>query len=223
MQDKIDIILKNFKFIHERKKIEPKQYDFELVWNLILQLGQKLMPVDVEFTLVDERNEFYRQMIYYFFNDPKFKGDLARGLFIHGRKGTGKSMAVKIFNHFSFNNMLQITKCFSSYVCDNIVTEFEQTGMKKITEYNTGNKHFDELGDEVRNAVFFGTTRNIMKYILSVRNNLFVNTGKITIITSNYAQEHIGKLYDVRIEDRWNEMFNDIVLDGESLRKKYKK
>lgn len=197
---------------------EPVAYDFDEVLAAVRHIGQKLMPNDRPFLLPPDRFEFYTQLIYYFFNDNKFQGDLGKGLLIRGGKGTGKTMAMNIFRTIGFNGGIHMAKAFRNAHCDEVVHNYEMNGPKSLQQYFSDNWYFDDLGQESKHTVSFGTPRNVMKDILTRRHRMFVERGTMTFVTTNFNYDLIKNEYDTRVEDRFNEMFNDIILDGKSLR-----
>ncbi|MBI4931839.1 MAG: hypothetical protein HY841_13840 [Bacteroidetes bacterium] len=207
---------------HQPVTIKQVRYNFNEVMEAILYLGQKFMPIssgEKKFILEEERLNLYTQLIYYFFNDDKFKGDLGKGLFIHGGKGTGKTLALKIFRALASNRLLLSGKGFRMFNCDEIVADYETSGAKCLSNYYKGNIFFDDIGDENRQALHYGTTRNVMKDIMTRRYREFTDNGSMTYITSNFNVKLIEQEYGARIEDRFKEMFNELILTGESLRK----
>lgn len=208
------------KLLNQRSRTaEPVKYDFDKISEAVKYVGQSEMAPGKIFSFSGEREEFYRQMIYYFFNDPKFKGDLNKGLFIHGGKGTGKTVALKIFSTLSFNRVITSGKGFSIFNCDEVVTDFEVGGPATLQKMYDGNKGFDDLGDEDRPAFHYQKERNVMKSILTRRYRTFTDKGHLTFLTSNFNLALIQQEYKSRVEDRFHEMFNDISLEGKSLRK----
>ena len=128
-------------------------------------------------------------------------------------------MAMQIFRNMAFNNLIKSGKGFRVVNCDDIVTNYEIKGSVTTIKYSDKNWLFDDIGDEIKQAVHFGTIRNVMKEIITKRNRAFVENGNLTFITSNYNMELIEKAYEMRVEDRFHEMFNEIILTGKSLRK----
>lgn len=220
----------NIKIITNRKKYTEKvNYDFNYIMDLIIHVGNKLMPdkydsfgKKIEFEINEANKNFYEQMVYYFFNDEKFNGNLASGLHVHGGKGTGKTMFANIFRNLSYNRIITTGKGFNMQYCDAIASEYESKGAIVLQKYYSSNYLFDDLGTENIKANHYQNIRNTMKEILSTRYRLFIDEGLLTYITSNYTQELLAseeKGYGIRVEDRFNEMFNDIKLTGASMRR----
>lgn len=77
---------------------------------------------------------------------------------------------------------------------------------------------FDELGREPNPAKYYGTELNVMQHILHIRYSLWQQGGLKTFVTTNFNAKEIGDLYGDFIRDRRREMFNILVMNGESRR-----
>lgn len=230
MRSPMKIDVNSLNLTNKRVAFYPVEYDFNEVMNAVIFIGNKLIPDKKDsngnkifFTLEGKRKEVYTQLIYYFFNDPKFNGNLSAGLFIHGGKGTGKTMMMNVFRNLSFNGLLKASgKGFNLNYCNAVVSEYESNGAAILQKYHHGNYAFEDLGTENKKANHYGNIRNCMQEILFTRNINFVDCGTLTYITSNFNQEVFADEkdgYGIRVGDRFFEMFNDIKLDGSSLRK----
>lgn len=238
----MDIDLAKIKLTSARKDITiPVKYNPAQILKLVIEIGKKLMPVKydkegklIEFTLEGPRMALAIQLVYYFFNDPAFEGNLSSGLWIHGRKGTGKTMLLRIFREMSFNGLIPTGKGYNLAYCSDIAQEYEAKGAGCLGKYHepviriennidrvyATNWAFDDLGSENLKANHFQNVRNVMQEILDARYRRYIELGSLTFITTNLNQEIIESkdFYNVRIGDRFHEMFNDIKLDGPSLR-----
>lgn len=215
--------ISGLKIFNQRNRIDsPISYDFEKAMQAVTYFGPECMPPGkhVEFSLDGNRKEAYSQMIYYFYNDPRFDGDLNKGVFISGGRGTGKTIMMKVFSMMAASKLLPKIKSFNMVTCKKIVREYEANGVISLAEYWDNNWFFDDLGDEEKKALHFGTPRNVMADILTSRYSDWVDKGQLTFLTSNYSLKNIYQDYGIRLEDRFREMFNVIILDGESLRRK---
>lgn len=215
--------ISSLRIFNQRAKLDlPIEYDFNKAMQAINYFGPECMPPGKhdKFSLSGERKEIYTQLIYYFFNDKKFNGDLNCGIFINGGKGTGKTIMMKIFKKMAENKLLPKHKSFNMAICKKIVRDYESDGVTALGDYWDGNYCFDDLGGENKKALHFGTIRNVMEEIISARYDEWVDKGQLTFLTSNYSLKIILEEYGIRAEDRFREMFNIISLDGESLRRK---
>lgn len=219
MEDKNKI--SSIKILSDRVKVNQViSYDFDKAMEAVNYFGAECMPIGRKFNLNDGRDEIYTQMIYYFYNDERFNGALHKGLFINGNLGTGKSILMKVFKKMNTAGLLPRVKGFNMVCCDDIVRNYEADGVEALRDYWEKNWCFDDLGDENRQALHFGTIRNVMKEILTTRYRAFTDKNHLTFLTSNYDLAKIKDAYGDRVEDRFLEMFNNIQLDGKSLRRK---
>lgn len=65
----------------------------------------------------------------------------------------------------------------------------------------------------------FGTERNLILDLLTVRYRKFQREGKKTYITSNLKPDTLFEKYGSRVKDRFKEMFTPVELTGQSRRK----
>lgn len=215
--------ISSLKIFNQRSRIDAKiEYSFEKAMQAIMYFGPECMPPGKhdKFNLEDGRKEIYTQMIYYFYNDKEFNGDLNCGLFISGGKGTGKTIMMKVFSMMAANNLLPKFKGFNMTTCKKLVRDYEADGVDALRDYWNHNWCFDDLGDENKKALHFGTQRNVMSEILTSRYSDWVDKSQLTFLTSNYTLKNIYDEYGSRVEDRFREQYNVLILDKESLRRK---
>lgn len=213
-------LLKDIKLLFNRPEdsLKPQSYSEKRFMALIEEVGNRLMPQGKKFNLRDGRYEYYQQLVRYFLNDSQYKGDLSKGLFIHGTKGTGKTLSIQIFRNLFYIRAITTKKSFWLSPCDKIVLEYETRGAEIFEKFDKNNWCYEDLGTEQRPAMHYGTPRNVMREILASSYRNWMDNGQLTFITSNFNMELIAKEYDIRIEDRFKEQFNNIILTGESLR-----
>lgn len=215
--------ISSLKIFNQRARLDSKiEYDFKKAMQAVMYFGPECMPPGKQdkFNLEDGREEIYTQMIYYFYNDSRFKGDLNCGLFISGGRGTGKTIMMKVFGMMAANKLLPKIKSFNMETCKKIVRQYEADGVDALRDYWSHNWCFDDLGDENKKALHFGTIRNVMSEILTSRYSEWVDRGQLTFLTSNYSLKNIYEEYGSRVEDRFREQYNILILDQESLRRK---
>lgn len=172
---------------------------------------------------VDSFNErIVKNLCFYFTEDPRFEGNLNKGLLLVGGVGIGKTTLM----HFFKRNQKFSYKVVS---CREIESDFSSTGEKSVsncsynievaTNANPYNQThigfcFDDLGTEA-NAKHFGHEKNVMAEIILNRydNKLDFHC---THITTNLTAEEIKTQYGTRVSDRLKEMFNLIVFNKEA-------
>ena len=175
-----------------------------------------LFLMDIE-PVRDERFEALKiavgQVVLWYCNDPRFKGDLKKGLMIRGEKGNGKTMICEVLlevilkgdqKHAKFINARELQMAYA-----NKDTELIDSLKKRFLTI------IDDVGVEQSSIKDFGSTIEPFNDLFDSR----YRTRLETIITTNETPERLKNLYGERMIDRFKEMFNEIVLDYRSLRK----
>lgn len=228
------IPLQKLKILEPPIELRPVPYNLDDMFRVIdhiggilVSRGKTLAGGQRQFILSATLKNFYTQLIYYFFNDSRFCGDIYKGLFISGNYGTGKTLSMRIFRQISYSRLLENTrKGFNYAPCEKIASDYELGGIEAIDKYCSNNWCYDDLGNENKDkngipyAMHYGTPRNVMQDILTRQYRHFVEHGTIVIVTSNFNLEGIKFLYGERVADRFYEMFNEINLTGDSFRTK---
>jgi len=162
---------------------------------------------------ITERNKLIIEgLFWWFFNDPRSCYDLNKGILLKGGKGTGKTTLVKSFQKLF--KALQQSFAFST--AQTISLDYAMNGdvdfwlREKVMA-------IDEVGREEK-AKYFGNGLSVIGYILHERYSIWQSKGIATIATTNLDSSDIESLYGETIRDRCKEMFNHIILDGESRR-----
>jgi DNA replication protein DnaC len=164
--------------------------------------------------------ETYNQLKYYFSNDKRFKGDLSKSLLLLGSYGTGKTFAMKLFMIFNF--VMKTSKYFSIYNSDEIIDTFCSKGRSSIEFYNPerSNICIDELGQDSGKHYYFGSVDDPIGVLMRRRYDLFIETGIKTHAISNLDLDGFRQRFGSAIYDRMFEMFNIVVFESESWRRK---
>lgn len=179
--------------------------------------SKEMLALYESFWSVDEENKLVvENLCHYFTDDPRFIGDLKKGLLVVGGVGIGKSTLMAFFKR----NQKASYRVIS---CREIESDFASDGEKsvRICSYNLpvamnsdpfGHQEigfcFDDLGTEA-NAKHYGQEKNVMAEIILNRydNNIPYHC---THITTNLTAEEIKSQYGSRVTDRIREMFNVI-------------
>lgn len=223
----IKTLLKDFK-PQERKKVAQKK-ERKIMTEQLKQIFYKealnFYAAENREFIIDESNKVFLNLICkYFALDETFetthKGELRKGLFLHGTNGTGKTTSLKIIQNISKKyNLKQMW--FPSIETSKVVHKYNTEKNKDfiIKNYSKGKFMFDDFGAEnAANNMFIYGKEDIFIQIMENRYNAFISKGTQTFITSNLHISEIKKRYGPRVEDRFVQMFNLIELNGKSRR-----
>lgn len=245
----LDQAIKAYSQQIKRKQYIPRRVELDIKTGIqiILGLGQTFCPA---FEIDSNNRNQLEQMFYYFTGQfEKFDGDPHKGILAVGQKGTGKTMAFVVFQHFleflEKTGQLQVdtfSSRFNIVKCTEIKSDFadqETGGMNTLKKYKTRHQNicFDDIGEEVSNgdeslpekqkmATHYSVQINVLENILTARAELFKVNHTITHGTSNFPIEsksgnkkYFEEFYGDRVADRSKEMFNIIMFNGSSRRK----
>lgn len=159
--------------------------------------------------LVDDRNkEVINQLYYYIKGSDTFKGDLNKSILLSGAIGTGKTVMI--------NSLCNIIEAGSNKVITRMhakkMDEMIKTNEKGF--YDQRPLFIDDLGREPKEANSYGNKSEPLIDLVSVRYDL----GAWTFATTNFKKETLSEFYGAAIVDRFNEMFNTLIIIGESRR-----
>ena len=147
------------------------------------------------------------------------EGTNAKGLFLKGGVGIGKSFGVEILA------MRFKIPVFTPSIFLSMYKELNGNLLRLEEIVRSGNHFFgapsdiviDELGtkDSTRN---FGESVDLMCDVLDMRYRAFIRDGVKTVVTTNLSDAELFSRYGARIDDRLNEMFYFRSVTGASLR-----
>lgn len=187
-------------------KISPE--DFKA---LFLELCRKELlsrNQDKEF-IVDKDNKHIINMLYYYLTgSEEFPGNYYKGILLAGSIGSGKTI---IMNAFCTIIEMHTDKIFY------------RTNAKRIPDIIRENEagHFDkrpmfidDIGREPKEVNNYGTKELPVTDLMSIRYDF----GSLTFATTNFNDDILRKFYGEAIVDRFHEMFNYLILKGNSKR-----
>ena len=191
----------------------------------IIDIGKTIIP---EFEISNENISNYENLFYYFTNNLAMcqeRGiDLSKGLWIYGDRGSGKSIAMKVFQEFCAYTPHLGNRRFSIYRYKKIEDDYKKYHSEIFELYGVGALRdlcFDEFLKSSGVVNDYGVKKNLAELILDDRYESFVyNSFKTHIVTNippSYLEEN--KVLDDRILDRATSMFNIIEWKGGSRRK----
>lgn len=93
---------------------------------------------------------------------------------------------------------------------------YEHSGSSGLSVLKSHDMFLDDIGSEQTFVNHYGIKISPVEEILFDRND---NKSIRTFVTTNLNLERLSEVYGDRMADRWNEMFNLVVIEGESYRK----
>lgn len=150
--------------------------------------------------------------------------DPNKSLWLGGNPGNGKSSALKVMARMILNSGLDVSHRYKIITYKEIERQYKTYNNEIFDLYgakNPNNIAIDEvLYDEGLSPADFGKKINLFEELIFDRCMAFVETGVKTHISSNFSIRLIKeeKILDVRVRDRFSEMYNDIQWKGSSLR-----
>ncbi len=210
------------------RSIQRKHWTLDRIENgrrYVLKIGRKLCP---SFTVDEHNSPVINSLVRYFHGDPEFtlpggiQGDLRKGILLLGRPGTGKTLLMEIFSRYvtidEMTFMADEKKCpltFPIIRTERIVAGFSSYGFDDLEPYFRRRiVCFDDLGEERKDSVHFGSRANVMQEILEER----YSRSCITLATSNHTVQDFAGMYGSRISSRLFEMMNFLAIHGPDRR-----
>lgn len=142
----------------------------------------------------------------------------ARGLFLFGHCGTGKTLFMQ---RFIRERLLTATDIMGGYLKSGLTQEWEEWVhghyIDEAVRLPVKPLVIDDLGAEPT-CRRFGETREILEHVLSARYLYWKDNGVKTYVTSNLTGQQLDDKYGRRITDRLREMCFVIKFDGKSAR-----
>ena len=171
-----------------------------------------LHPVNM---ILEGQNKFILgQLALWYSNDERFKGDLKKGILLRGGVGTGKTKIMKalVETVAIVENGKKIEMC-DAIDLQNLFLRQNDEEIEKLEKRPW--IIVDDIGKESTEIKYYGNVIEPFNQVFDAR----YRAGKSMIITTNETPEQLKMKYGDRIYDRFKETLNDLVLDGESLRK----
>lgn len=139
-----------------------------------------------------------------------------RGVYIHGKVGTGKSMLLEPLRHFTLHYWRE--NWWRAYDCNTIALVRNEEAFAAYINWAKP-AYFDDLGSEPLSVKLYGSELYPMLEVITARYNLWQRTGVPTHFTSNYDLAWIDEHYGTRVASRLQEMCTVIEIKGNNLRK----
>lgn len=170
---------------------------------------------------VDKFNkDVISQLACYLTGDKEFKGDLHKGIMLHGTVGTGKTVLMKIIEIlFSYNrkvlNIINAASINSIWMRSGNYKTNDQEKIQRKEDLWNGYICIDDMGVEEPLLNSYGSKVRPIYDTLNIRDQ----RNRITFITTNLEVKEIEKRYGDRIRDRLRGSMNQFILTGKSRRK----
>lgn len=138
-----------------------------------------------------------------------------KGTILMGSKGLGKTMGLQIFynilNAWSSNVIYKnVRQVQLDYKRDGLVSFEKLIAIDHLI--------LDDCGTEDSDFSDYGNKKNIIAELLLLRYDEFQMRGKKTYISTNFDKKALLIWYGERLNDRFNEMFDFVVVTGDSKR-----
>lgn len=216
-------LLKHRQNDNELKRIEKIEYEtnrrneIKLQWNygkFYREIKNHFENKTGSFIFNDVNKHFIMSICYFLANSDRFNDvlglSLSKGLLVAGNTGIGKTETIKAIK----DNALNPIAIYSMIE----ITDF----VKKEGDFNLrlGQKIIclDDVGTEQPTVKHYGTEISWFKDFIETY-YLDKQPFNKLIITTNLTGEEIEERYGRRVRSRMREMFNQISLKGEDLRK----
>jgi hypothetical protein len=216
--------------LRQVSKVIPDEMTFEQ----LKRLWWKIAGKDFQFT--DENKPIINMLIAYFLMDDKIleypEINPFKGILLIGKKGCGKTTIMNVFAKFLdeiFNQDLSTRKLLITSI-DRIKQYYLLNGnLDKFTYNDIGGPCelvINEFGYLYDSNLYGTPFKELISNLFMLRYELFSERGILTHATSNLSARSdnpkdltLEKIYDPIIYDRLKEMFNTVILNGESWRK----
>jgi DNA replication protein DnaC len=234
----IETILKKVQGKKEDRKQRKAIFQLQTIDNSEeMELNKKLlfnfMPVG--YIPKPDQNDIIEKMILYFNGDPKIEDysiSLDKGICLMGNWGIGKTILFNAFRDYMRVLTYGNSNLFTITSMEDIILELQNKGNMNrftwnvielsygVTQRKPQNIVINEFGVKY-DAKHFGSDINeLLDSFLMIRYEIFQSQRKLTHVTTNYDWKDISNNYDIRLHDRFKEMFNFIPFPGQtSLRK----
>lgn len=156
-------------------------------------------------------------LLKYFINDPTGPLPLAKGVFVFGLPGTGKTEVLEALERFCKQENLtkQFTMCSMAKAYDDTRADKD---FNPISAHLQFDRCFDEFARHVGPVLRFGDPLDVNEAIIEARYTRFQRYGQLTHFISNGQPNECLALLSPMIADRLRGMCSSVHFTGESKR-----
>lgn len=164
-----------------------------------------------DFVIDSENRHTVEQCLMWLARDPKYGGDLSKGIQLRGTPGSGKTHLMRCMSRLCPPGRGFIVK-----PCQDVADTYAAKGRNGLTHLLDGwMVCFDDLGDEDE-AKHYGNTRDVMMRVIEYRYNRMGTVPTVTHFTTNLNKEQLRQRYGERCYDRLMHMVDPLVLNREA-------
>jgi len=187
--------------------VNPKEFAFLIKAHCSLIM---IKQNNQNYFRLDNVKDVLNQLYYYATQDKRFEGSFDKGILLIGKYGVGKTLILSAF----CNLITAITyRNIEIIHSKQLVTMVTSNPDLIYDKYSVLGLMIDDLGKEPYNVTSFGTQTMPIEDVLSAR----YDKRSITFATANLKLNDFK--YSQSIKERMSEMFNIILLKGDSMRK----
>lgn len=222
------IFLQDDKF--KRRTFAEGSWSMDTMLEAVKEIGRSYEP---RFVLDNDNLSTYRNLIYWLMCDSRMtaidprdgreiKGRLAKGIYIAGNTGSGKSLAMNILKSLYRLNPI--------YTPEKVALKWESGRADEITDYFLSSGELEsykkapllciqDLGSEPNETLYMGNRVKVLQSIIEYRGDIRT----VTMVTSNIPMGHsdLKARYGERATSRMMEMMNYLVLTGKDRRQNF--
>jgi len=164
--------------------------------------------IDKEFVINSQNHEILKQLYLYLTCNTNFQGELGKGILLAGKNGVGKTVIMLTFIEIVKKLCRISIRHYHAKVISPIVAKDGYGDLIQRPLF------IDDIGKEQREIMIYGTRLQPIADLIAMR----YDKGSITYATSNYNHDTLQEFYGITTTERFKEMFNIFVVEGESYR-----
>lgn len=191
--------------------------------NQFMDIARELSGRDV---VINECNrKAYSEIFNYFTNNESCKLDKNKGIMLIGDTGVGKTILMKSIhtlcsrcsklNNFNYLTMNKLRDLVMDSKKDDESKNYFNSYYNSI---GCNDLYIDDLGTESREMNSYGNVSYWFETYLMDRYELFTEYGTKLHCSTNLNAAELKAFYSKRVQDRFNEMFNYVIMKGVSFR-----
>jgi DNA replication protein DnaC len=183
--------------------------DFKEIFLLQMDFILSEKGLGNKYVLDKDNSSVINQIYLYLVGSDEFSGNINKGLLLMGSIGTGKTMIINaIISIIEELTVKRFTKVHAKAL-------FSLMKNKDDGYFDKRPVFIDDIGKEIQEVNDYGTKTNPVPELFAIR----YDYNSWTFATCNYNEKELTELYGETIVDRFKELFNVLILEGDSRRK----